>query len=59
MVLQHWESKNTEDLADMLGRSRASICAMAATIRREGIPLARKRKKNSINLLVKEVIAEM
>lgn len=57
-VIELWESKTTEEIADELRRPHLSIGYIAKKIRDCGYPLSKKRKAGTIMNLVKEVLKE-
>jgi transposase len=58
-VITLWEDKSTNEIAEELGRRTSSICYIANAIRKEGYTLSKKTKRGTMNLLIKEVIAEL
>jgi predicted DNA-binding transcriptional regulator YafY len=54
-----WESCTTEELAERFGVSTATIYSTAARFRELGVPVQKKKRVNTLNLLMQEVAAEM
>lgn len=57
-VMDLWESKTTDQIAEKLGVNRNSITYIANIIRKEGVRLPKKHRVGYIRGLIKEVIAE-
>ena len=57
-VIDLWETKTTEEIAEELERPHTSIGYIAKAIRDSGYALPKKTKKGSILGLVKEVLRE-
>lgn len=58
VLIRLWEDKTTEEIADIIGRSRSSVIAMSHRVREAGYPLPRKRKKNSQHHLIKAALED-
>lgn len=57
-VLELWDTKTTQELADDLGTTKMSISFIAAVLRKEGAPLTRKTSSGHIRKLAREVLDE-
>ena len=58
-IINLWEDKTVEELAEELSRAVSSICYIARRVRKNGYPLSQKRKNGTLDLMIKEVIKEI
>lgn len=58
-VIELWETMTPTELAEKIGCTESGVIFMAYQLRKEGFPLARRKRKNGvIRKLVREVISE-
>lgn len=58
IILKTWESKTIKELSEELGRSTTSISYIANRVRKAGFHLPKKRINDTVDSMVKEVLAE-
>lgn len=57
-VMNLWETKSTDEIAEKLGLNKGAISYLANVIRKEGYRLPKKHKIGILRALVKDVIQE-
>lgn len=58
-VINLWESKTLDEISKELGVNIQNVIYIASRIRKAGYDLPRKKKRGTVDLLIKEVIKEL
>lgn len=58
-IMKLWDTKNTQEIAEELGRTDGSVTAMVQTLRKAGVDLPKKHRNGYISSLVQEFLVDL